>query len=123
MMENETQYNAVISDKEEKVLENLVNITSFCPSVILSNEQKRRDLNQFSCDDLRANDFIKLDNKIYIDKDDKDVSKFGDAMFNWVDSLCDLIRYIHNDLNFTVIPGGSFPLNVKVENLNEFDYV
>ena len=123
MMENETQYNAVISDKEEKVLENLVNITSFCPSVILSNAQKRRDLNQFSCDDLRANDFIKLDNKIYIDKDDKDVSKFGDAMFNWVDSLCDLIRYIHNDLNFTVIPGGSFPLNVKVENLNEFDYV
>ena len=123
MMENETQCSAVVSDKEKKVLENLVNITSFCPSVILSNARKRKDLNQLLCDDPRANDFIKLDSEIYIDKDDKDVRTFGDAVFNWVVSLCDLIRYMHDDLNFTVIPAGSFPLNVKVENLDEFDYV
>ena len=44
-------------------------------------------------------------------------------MFDWVASLCDLIRYNHGDLDFTVIPSGSFPWNVKVENLDEFDYV
>ena len=123
MMKNETQFNGAISDKDEKVLKSLVNIASFCPSVILSDARKRRDLNQLLCDDPRANEFIKLDSQIYIDKDDKDVKKFGDAVFDLVTSLCDLIRYKHNDLNFTVIPGGSFPLNVKVENLDEFDYV
>ena len=112
MMKNETQFNDVISYKDKKVLENLFNIASFCPSVILSDARKRRDLNQLLCDDPRANEFIKLDSEIYIDNDDKDVRKFGNAMFNLVASLCDLIRYKHIDLNFTVIPGGSFPLNV-----------
>ena len=123
MMKNETQFNDVISYKDKKVLENLFNIASFCPSVILSDARKRRDLNQLLCDDPRANEFIKLDSEIYIDNDDKDVRKFGNAMFNLVASLWDLIRYKHIDLNFTVIPGGSFPLNVKVEDLDEFDYV
>ena len=74
-------------------------------------------------DDPRANEFIRLDFEIYVDQDHKEVKKFGDAMFDWVASLCDLIRYNHVDLDFTVIPNGSFPLNVKVENLDEFDYV
>lgn len=30
---------------------------------------------------------------------------------------------MHRDLNFTVISGGSFPLNLKVEHLDEFDFV
>lgn len=74
-------------------------------------------------DDPRANEFIRLDFEIYVDQDHKEVKKFGDAMFDWVASLCDLIRYNHGDLDFTVIPSGSFPWNVKVENLDEFDYV
>ena len=118
-----TERDRVISDKEKKVLENLANIASFCPDIILSDARKRRGLNRLLCDDSRANEFIKLDCKIYIDQDDKDVKKFGDAIFDWVSSLCNLIRYMHNDLNFTVIPSGSFPLNVKVENIDEFDYV
>ena len=121
-MKFKTQHDRVIFCKEKKVLENLGNIASFCPSVILSDARKKRGLNQL-CDDPRANEFIKLDCEIYIDQDDKDVKKFGDAIFVWVSSFCDLIRYLHNDLNFTVIPSGSFPLNVKIENLNEFDYV
>ena len=122
-MKKKTEHDRVIFDKEKMVLENFVNIASFCPDVILSDAAKRRDLDQLLCDDPRANEFIKLDCKIYIDKDDKDIKKFGDAIFDWVTSLCDLIKAMHNDLNFTVIPAGSFPLNVKVENLDEFDYV
>ena len=122
-MKKKTEHDRVILDKEKKVLENLVNIVSFCPDGILSDAAKRRDLDQLFCDDPRANEFIKLDCEIYIDKDDKDIKKFGDAIFDWVTSLCDLIKAMHNDLNFRVIPAGSFPLNVKVENLDEFDYV
>ena len=121
-MKIKTQHDRVISSKEKMVLENLVNIASFCPGVILSDARKRKGLNQLLCNDPRANEFVKLDCEIYIDQGDKDVKKFGDAILDWVVSLCDLIRYMHNDLNFTVIPSGSFPLNVKVENLNEFDY-
>ena len=122
-MKKKTEHDRVIFDKEKMVLENFVNIASFCPDVILSDAAKRRDLDQLLCDDPRANEFIKLDYKIYIDKDDKDIKKFEDAIFDWVTSLCDLIKAMHNDLNFTVIPAGSFPLNVKVGNLDEFDYV
>ena len=122
-MNIQAERDKVISDKEKKVLENLGNIVSFCPDIILSDARRRRDLNRLLCDDPRANEFIKLDCEIYIDQDDEDVKKFGDVIFDWVSSLCDLIRYMHNDLNFTVIPCGSFPLNVKVENLDEFDYL
>ena len=110
-------------DNLEKVLANLVNIASFCPKVILTDARNTRDLNQLLCDDPIANEIINLDRQIYIDKDGKDVQKFGVAVFDWVASLCDLIRYTDNDFNFTVAPAGSFPLNVKVEDLDEFDYV
>ena len=70
-MKKKTEHDRVILDKEKKVLENLVNIVSFCPDGILSDAAKRRDLDQLFCDDPRANEFIKLDCKIYIDKDDK----------------------------------------------------
>ena len=33
------------------------------------------------------------------------------------------MRYTNNELNFTVIPCGSFPLNVKIEKLDEFGYL
>ena len=86
-MKKKTEHDRVIFDKEKMVLENFVNIASFCPDVILSDAAKRRDLDQLLCDDPRANEFIKLDCKIYIDKDDKDIKKFGDAIFDWVTSL------------------------------------
>ena len=122
MIKIKIEHDRVLSIEENKVLENLRNIASFCPSVILSDARKRRGFNKLLCDDSRANEFIKLDCEISIDQDDEDVKKFGNAIFDWVASLCDLIRY-KSDLNFTVVPSGSFPLNVKVENLNEFDYL
>ena len=122
MMKIKIEHDKVLSNKENKVLENLVNIASFCPDVILSDVRKRTDLNQLLCDGPRANEFIKLDCEINMYQDDKDVKKFGDAVFDWIACFCDLIRYKF-DVNFTVIPSGRFPLNVKVEHLNEFDYL
>ena len=68
------------------------------------------------------NKFLSIDHEIYVDKNYEDVKKFGDAMFDCLSSLCNLMKYAKNELNFTVIPCGSFPLNVKIENLDEFDY-
>ena len=88
------------SEEEKKVLGKLVSIASFCPGDILSDARKRRDLNQLLCDDPIANEFIKLDRKIYIDKYNKDLKKSGDAIFGLLASLCDFIRYKHNYLDF-----------------------
>ena len=44
MMKIKTECPRVISDKDKKVLDNLGNETSFCPSVILSDARKRTDI-------------------------------------------------------------------------------
>ena len=51
MMKIKTEHDKVLSNKENKVLENLVNIASFSPDLILSDARKRTDLNQLLCDD------------------------------------------------------------------------
>ena len=80
-------------------------------------------MNRLFCGDSIANEFLRLNHEIYVGKDDEDVKKFGDAVFSCVSSLCNLMRYTNNDLNITVIPCGSFPLNLNIENLDEFDYL
>ena len=96
---------------------------SFCPSSVLKNARKKDNLDQLLCNNPIANEFIRLNSEIQVDKHDDGVKNFADAIFNFVVSLCDLIRYMHRDLNFTVISGGSFPLNLKVEHLDEFDFL
>ena len=50
-MKIKAEHDKVLSNKENKVLENLVNIASFSPDLILSDARKRTDLNQLLCDD------------------------------------------------------------------------
>ena len=122
-MENKLKLGILISEKINNVLQNFTNVLSFCPSSIVQNARGKKDLNRLFCDDPVANEFLRLDHEIYIDKDDEDVRKFGDTIFNCVNSLCNSVRYTNNKLKFAVIPCGSFPLNVKIGNLDEFDYL
>ena len=122
-MENEFQLRLHIPEKEKNVLDNLEKIVSFCPSSILKKARKKDNLDQLLCNNPIANEVIRLNSEIQVDKHDEGVKNFADAIFNFVVSLCDLIRYMHRDLNFTVISGGSFPLNLKGEHLDEFDFV
>ena len=122
-MENKLKLSILISEKINNVLQNFTNVLSFCPSSIVQNARSKKDLNRLFCDDPVANEFLRLDHEIYIDKDDEDVKKFGDTIFNCVNSLCNSVRYTNNKLKFAVIPCGSFPLNVKIGNLDEFDYL
>ena len=122
-MENKFKNGTLTSEKINNVVQNLTKVLSFCPSSILRDARRKMDVNVLFCGDPLTNEFLRLDHEIYIDKDDEDVKKFGDAVFNCMSSLCNLMRYINNDLKFTAIPSGSFPLNVKIENLDEFDYL
>ena len=122
-MENKLKLGILISEKINNVLQNFTNVLSFCPSSIVQNARGKKELNRLFCDDPVANEFLRLDHEIYIDKDDEDVKKFGDTIFNCVNSLCNSVRYTNNKLKFAVIPCGSFPLNVKIGNLDEFDYL
>ena len=108
---------------------NLFAISAHCPSSILKKAKDQRDSSKLiSCDQL-ANEFILLDNEIKIEKDDARVSQFSHAIFNFVECLAELVRYHHkyhqrdNDIRCTVLPAGSFPQNVKIETLDEFDFV
>ena len=122
-MENKFKRDTLIFEKINNVLQNFTKVLSFCPSSILRDARRKKDLNGLFCGDPVVNEFLRLDHEIYVDKADEDVKKFGEAIFNCVSSLCNLMRYSNNELNFTVIPCGSFPLNVKIENLDEFDYL
>ena len=122
-MENKFKRDTLISGKINNVLQNFTKVLSFCPSSILRDARKKKDLNGLFCGDPVVNEFLRLDHEIYVDKDDEGVKKFGDAILNCVSSLCNLMRYTNNDLNITVIPCGSFPLNLNIENLDEFDYL
>ena len=114
---------------EKSVSFNLKCISGYCPSSILKKAKNQRDVKKFFCSDQVANDFILLDNEIKIDKDDEGVSQFSHTIFNFVDSLANLVvschRYLQrpNDIKCTVFPAGSFPQNVKIETLDEFDFV
>ena len=120
---SKSQYNRVESHNEKKFVLHFPKAVACCPSAILEDARRSRDLNQLFFDDPRANEFIKLDPEINVDKDNEGIKQFEEKMFNGVVSLCDLIRDENDGYNFTVIPCGSFPLNAKVENLDEFDYV
>ena len=103
-------------------------ISGYCPNSILEKAKNQRDVNKFFCSDQVANNFILLDNEIKIEKDDTRVSQFSHTIFNLVECLAKLVRCHRyhqrdNDIKCTVFPAGSFPQNVKIETLDEFDFV
>ena len=73
--------------------------------------------------DPLANEFIKLDHEISINQDDGEVKEFSEAIFNFLNSLIELVKFVHKDLNFRVVPTGTFPVNWKIGDIDEFDFV
>ena len=113
---------------ENSVSFSLNYISGYCPSSILEKAKNQRDGIKFFCSDQLANDFILLDNKIKTGKDDEGVSQFSHTIFNFVGSLAKLVNCHRshqrdNDIKCTVFPAGCFPQNVKIETLDEFDFV
>lgn len=57
---------------KDKVLQKFKKILLCCPSFVVANSKKQRGSNNLFSRDPIANEFIKLDNEIKIDKDYKD---------------------------------------------------
>lgn len=89
---SKSQYNRVESDNEKKFVVHFPKAVACCPSAILEDARRSRDLNQLLFDYPRANEFIKLDSEINVDKDNEGIKQFEEKMFNGVVSLCDLVR-------------------------------
>ena len=43
--------------------------------------------------------------------------------FIFLDSLFELVKIVHKNFKFRVIPTGSFPVNIKICDMDEFDFV
>ena len=108
---------------EKSTQENFGKILLFCPTLILEKSKKRLDINKLLTNDPLANEFIKLDHEISINQDDGEVKEFSEAIFNFLNSLIELVKFVHKDLNFRVVPTGSFPVNWKIGDIDEFDFV
>ena len=113
---------------EHSLSSNLLAISMHCPSSILQKAKYQRDLNKLIRRDQVENDFILLDNEIKIEKDDARVSQFAHTIFNFVECIAKLVRCHRyhqrdNDIKCKVFPAGSFPQNLKIETLDEFDFV
>ena len=114
-----TIYDPKISWSRASVAEDFSKIPKFCPSSILERVKRSKSM----CHDPAANNFWKLDNIIKIDKDDETIKSFSDTVFRCVEAIGKCIQYSLHDFGCTVIPAGSFPLNLKIEAIDEFDFV
>ena len=80
---------------EKSTQENFGKILLFCPTLILGKSKKRFDINKLSTNDPLANEFIKLDHEISINKDDGGVKEFSKAIFNFLNSLFEFVKFVH----------------------------
>ena len=116
-------YDPKVLWREASIFEDFSKILNFCPSSILEKAKRRRDSNKLFRHDPALNDFVKLDNIIKIDKDDEEVKLFSNTVFQCVETLGKCIAYSFDHFNCKVLPTGSFPLNLKIEAIDEFDFV
>ena len=108
--------------RQTSIFKDFSKILNFCPSSILENAKKRRD-SKLLHHDVAPNDFVKLDNIIKIDKTDEEIKLFSNTVFQCVETLGKCIAYSFYDFNCKVLPAGSFPLNLKIEAIDEFDFI
>ena len=116
-------YDPKVLWREASIFEDFSKILNFCPSSILEKAKRRRNSNKLFRHDPALNDFVKLDDIIKIDKDDEEVKLFSNTVFQCVETLGKCIAYSFDHFNCKVLPAGSFPLNLKIEAIDEFDFV
>ena len=122
----------------QKVLEeNLKNVTSCCPIAIAkgSKESENRGLlheglpvselknaRSLVLKDPVVSEFINLDTEIKIDSEAPKIKAFGQFIQTFVEILCNLLETTNSNYKFKVHPCGSFPSNIKICCIDEFDF-
>ena len=72
---------------------------------------------------LNTNEFLALDNAIKVNKDDPEVKAINIVVTGFVNQIAKDLNCIIHNAQFRVIPAGSFPLNLKINKPDEFDFI
>ena len=72
---------------------------------------------------LDTNEFIAQDNAIKVNKDDPKVKAINIAVTGFVNQIANKLNWTIPNAQFHVIPAGSFPLNLKINKPDEFDFI
>ena len=79
---------------------------------------------------LNTNEFIALDNAIKVNKDDPEAKAINIAVTGFVNQIARSVTcmgqiqgYLYRYVQLNVIPAGSFPLNLKINKPDEFDFI
>ena len=108
--------------RQALLCENFSEVSKFCPSSILEKAKRRRNSNKLLRRSSPPNDFVNMDNIIKIDKDDEGIKLFFNAVCRCVETVAKCVKHFFQDCSCTVRPAGSFPLNLKIETIDEFDF-
>ena len=116
-------YFASHEKKQASIHEAFLELSNSCPSSILEKGKRRRNSNNLLRHDPAPIDFVNLDSIIKIDKDDEGIKLFFNKVCHCVETVAKCVERFCQDWSCTVHPAGSFPLNLKIENIDEFDFV
>ena len=105
----------------ENVEATLRNIGGYCPSDIVAKAREKNPcITNADPDDLETL-LENLDREIQIDIKDQGIKKFGNEVLLFVETIVKCFEIY--EPKFRVTPAGSFPLGLKIEEMDEFDFV
>ena len=104
----------------EKIEKQLGEIKTFCLSKNNNSDSSaiRDEVGGFT-----ENDFIRLDNAIKIDKEYHEIKRLYFKVTAFVKLIATYLTNAVDNVEFTAAPAGSFPLNLKIIEPDEFDFV
>ena len=120
--------NLVINDRKNflrrqaLLCETFSETSKFCPSSILEKAKRRRNSNKLLRRSSPPNEFVYMDDIIKIDKDDEKIKLCFNTVCRCVETVAECVEHFFQDCSCSIRPAGSFPLNLKIETIDEFDF-
>ena len=111
-----------MSTTKEMVEEQLELLVHSCPHDILVNARKL-NANYLHSSDPIVNGLLGLDRAIIVPNNTPVTLKFSALVFEFVQWLLCLIEDKNFNFTFDIIPAGSYPSNVKIGDIDEFDFL
>lgn len=106
---------------DRKITQDLIGkIKSICPFVVLKEARsKTATCNPKSL----SEDFLNLDKAIHVPNNIPETRLLAQLFLDLVKHIISIVTRKNPDFDFVVIPVGSFPCNVKIGDIDEFDYI
>ena len=111
-----------MSTTQEMVEEQLRLISNSYPHDILGNARKL-NFDYIQSKDPIMSDLLSLDHEILVPNNTPYTLKFSALVFEFVQWLLLLMADKNYNFMFDIIPAGSYPSNVKIGDIDEFDFL